>query len=439
MTPTKGETAFGSRLRRLRLERSLSQRDLAEPHYTAAYISTVEAGKRRPSRAALEHFANKLGVEVDQLLTGKPPDLEARLEIYLNDARVLLSAGRLKEARKLLDRTRREAKKYNLVRYEARGLEGHALIAEHEDELDRAIEIYEEVCEMLADHPPTARTSSATGLARLSHITGNSHYAIHVLERFLVELVVSRLPDPQAMMSAHAGLVLPYFDVGLYEQAAVNAREALKLTSDRHDPEAIATMNLQVARVMLEEGRIKDAEISLGRAEEIFRTLDMKSELAAVRFAHGYSLARADRWDEAERLLRSALKEYEDVGRKVEQARVGNELARLYRIQGRTAEAIPIVTASIKVLEGSASQWLARSYRELAMCEGLDSSESAEKNLRRAIELFELAEAKAELAATQALLGDLLGAIGRSDDACEAYHRGASLFLPQGDGLATSS
>ena len=439
MAPTKGETAFGSRLRRLRLERGLSQRDLAEPHYTAAYISTVEAGKRRPSRPALDHFAQRLGVGVDQLLTGKPPDLEARLEIHLNEARVLTSAGRLKEARKLLDMTRREAKKYQLVVYEARSLEGHALCAEHEEEIDRATELYEEVCEMLADHPPTTRTTAATGLARLAHKAGNSHFAIHTLERFLVELVASRLPDPQAMMAAHAGLVLPYFDVGLYDQAAVNAREALKLVSDRHDPEAIATMHLQVATVMLEEGRIKDAEISLGKAEEIFRTLDMKTELATVRFAHGYSLARADRWEEAERLLRSALEAYEDVGRKVERARVGNELARLYRIQGRTEEATAIVTTSIELLDDSGPQWLARSHRELAMCEGLGAIENAEKHLRRSIELFELAENKAELAATQALLGDLMAATDRPDEACEAYHRGAGQFVPPGDGLAPAS
>jgi tetratricopeptide (TPR) repeat protein len=437
MTSSKEEATFGARLRGLRLEKGLSQRDLAEPHYTAAYISTVEAGKRRPSRSALEHFAERLGVEVDQLLTGKPPDLEARLEVHLNDARLHISEGRLAEARKLLDHTRREAKRYHLVRYQARALEGHALCAEHEDDLERATQLYEQVCEMLVDEPPTARTRAITGIARLAHKGGNSHYAIYILERFLVELVASRVPDPQSMMSAHAGLVLPYFDVGVHDRAAVHAREALKLVSDLQDPEAVATMNLQVARVMLEEGRIKEAEVSLGRAEEIFRTLEMKTELATVRFAHGYALARADRWDEAERLLRSALTAFEEVGRKIERARAGNELARLYRVQGRRVEALPIVATSLKLLEGSDPKWLARTHRELAMCEGLDDPESAEKHLRRALELFELAESKIELAATQALFGDLMAATGRREDACEAYRQGAKLFVPRGDGFGS--
>jgi tetratricopeptide (TPR) repeat protein len=378
-----------------------------------------------------------LGVPVDQLLTGKPPDLEARLEVHLGDARLLTSSGRVGAARKVLDQVRREARRYGLVRYEARSIEGHALCDEHEGALERAAERYAQARDKLDDEPPPVRTRAVTGVARLAHKAGNSHYAIHILERFLVELVASRLPDPQSMMSAHAGLVLPYLDVGMHDRAAVHAGEALKLVSERHDPEAVAAMNLEVARVMLEEGRIKDAEISLGRAEEIFRTLEMTTELATVRFAHGYALARADRWDEAERLLRSALTMFDEVGRKVERARAGNELARLYRVQGRPAEGAPIVAASLELLEGGEPKWLARSYRELALCEGLTAPDRAEKHLRRALELFELAESKTELAATKALLGDLMAATGREAAAYEAFRAGVKLFVPRGDRFGT--
>ncbi len=83
---------IGTRLRRLRLARELTQRELAEPKYTHAYVSTIEAGRRNPSREALEHFAGKLGVDVDELLTGKPADLEARLDARLMQARIDLSA-----------------------------------------------------------------------------------------------------------------------------------------------------------------------------------------------------------------------------------------------------------------------------------------------------------------------------------------------------------
>src|ERR1051325_8563674 len=44
----------GERLRRLRAERGLSQRDLAGPGVSYAYISRIEAGARRPSVKALQ-------------------------------------------------------------------------------------------------------------------------------------------------------------------------------------------------------------------------------------------------------------------------------------------------------------------------------------------------------------------------------------------------
>ncbi|MDQ3620236.1 MAG: helix-turn-helix domain-containing protein, partial [Actinomycetota bacterium] len=36
---------LGTNLRRLRLQRGLTQRQLAEPAYTDAYVSTIEAGR----------------------------------------------------------------------------------------------------------------------------------------------------------------------------------------------------------------------------------------------------------------------------------------------------------------------------------------------------------------------------------------------------------
>src|SRR6266404_9217076 len=67
--PAAGET-IGERLKRLRLERGLSQRELAAPGVSYAYISRIEAGTRQPSVKALRKLATKLGVSADYLETG---------------------------------------------------------------------------------------------------------------------------------------------------------------------------------------------------------------------------------------------------------------------------------------------------------------------------------------------------------------------------------
>ena len=73
-SPAAGET-IGERLKRLRLDRGLSQRELAAPGVSYAYISRIEAGTRQPSVKALRRLAAKLGVSADYLETGS--DLDA--------------------------------------------------------------------------------------------------------------------------------------------------------------------------------------------------------------------------------------------------------------------------------------------------------------------------------------------------------------------------
>jgi transcriptional regulator with XRE-family HTH domain len=71
----KGES-IAERLRRLRTERGMSQRDLSSPGVSYAYISRIEAGARTPSVKAMRLLAQKLGVTVEQLETGKRTPLE---------------------------------------------------------------------------------------------------------------------------------------------------------------------------------------------------------------------------------------------------------------------------------------------------------------------------------------------------------------------------
>src|SRR6266571_2987273 len=103
---------IGLRLKRLRLERGLSQRDLSSPGVSYAYISRIEAGARTPSVKALRMLAQKLGVSVEYLETGREiGDAEAR-ELRLSDAELELRLGEDTAAaeeklRSVLDEARR--------------------------------------------------------------------------------------------------------------------------------------------------------------------------------------------------------------------------------------------------------------------------------------------------------------------------------------------
>lgn len=61
----------GERLKRLRLDRGLSQRELAAPGVSYAYVSRIEAGTRNPSVKALRKLAARLDVPATYLEDGR--------------------------------------------------------------------------------------------------------------------------------------------------------------------------------------------------------------------------------------------------------------------------------------------------------------------------------------------------------------------------------
>jgi transcriptional regulator with XRE-family HTH domain len=80
------DESVGVRLRRLRLERGLSQRELSGPGVSYAYISRIEAGERRPSVKALRVLAAKLGLSAEYLETGRDMRADEERELRLADA-----------------------------------------------------------------------------------------------------------------------------------------------------------------------------------------------------------------------------------------------------------------------------------------------------------------------------------------------------------------
>src|SRR4051794_41430243 len=85
-----GPETVAERLKRLRREQGLSQRDLSAPGISYAYISRIEAGARRPSVKALRMLAPKLGVSVQYLETGSQIEESEARELRLAELELRL-------------------------------------------------------------------------------------------------------------------------------------------------------------------------------------------------------------------------------------------------------------------------------------------------------------------------------------------------------------
>jgi tetratricopeptide (TPR) repeat protein len=92
-TSVEGEETLGARIRRLRLAKRLSQKELAGPGVNDSYISLIEGNHRRPSLEVLQQIAGRLGVDPHYLKTGSSIAPTKERELRLADAELSLRLG----------------------------------------------------------------------------------------------------------------------------------------------------------------------------------------------------------------------------------------------------------------------------------------------------------------------------------------------------------
>ncbi len=421
---------LGTRMRRMRLAAGMTQRELAAPKYSYAYVSTIESGRRTPSREAIEHFAARLGVTIDELTTGTPADLAPRLELQLHDARVSMSSGHLDEADRILQSVARDAKRHHLPPMEAKAELGQGLASERRAHPEEALAHYERAEELLRSEPPTDLVDVAAGKARCFEALGDVRYAIFLLESLLDRLEREKLRDPDSLARLHASLVFAYLDAGIYRKAAESAAELQSLAPRLSDPARVAQMHMNVARLFLQDGRVQDAQHSLRRAEEVYRQLDLETEMGGAHLALGYVAVRDGDLAEARRELEQAVSVFEQTSNDPDLASALNELARVERLEGSLDRARALLERTIKLLGVRDTPIRARAHRELGFTLSLGSPVDAEKHFRVAIELYERSEQAFETAITYRALGDLFHGRGEGDAACEAYRTGIMALEP---------
>jgi tetratricopeptide (TPR) repeat protein len=93
LSRTVDVVSLGGRIRAARLAAGLKQSDLAGDDVSAAYISRIEAGQRRPEVLLLERLAARLGVELPVLLEDPVDDAADRLAVRVDHAELTLMSG----------------------------------------------------------------------------------------------------------------------------------------------------------------------------------------------------------------------------------------------------------------------------------------------------------------------------------------------------------
>ncbi|WP_326780899.1 helix-turn-helix domain-containing protein [Streptomyces longwoodensis] len=356
---------IGRRVQKLRVDKGLTQRQLAEPTYTPAYVSTLEAGRVRPSDDALRHIAGRLGVDFEELATGRPAHLGTDLRLRLTEAQRALATGAAEDAARQYAELLAEAERHGLVEEQATALLGLGECGIDTGDLTTARAHFERAEARLADAPLPARVPALRGRAvthylagelryAVTHyLAGELRYAVYLLESTLDELNRGGLHDPDALLLLYASAIGPYMDMGAHARAAQAAELALALAPQVGDPALALALAPQVGEVAV--------------------------ELADV-------LHRRGRSDEAAALLHRVLGD-------LSSERGAVHSAAAHRLLGIIAE-------------------------------DARDTEAAEEHYVRALSLLERAGAAGDLADLCRLLGDLLRRTGRTEAALDAYRTG---------------
>ena len=404
----------GARLKRLRLQRGFSQRDLSSPGVSYAYISRIEAGARTPSVKALRKLSQKLGVSVEYLETGRDMrDIDDR-ELRLADAELEL---RLTE-----DVTEAEEK--------LRGVLDESLAAGDTVSSTRArialglvsaqrgnhLESVERLEAALADEtapPPHLRPDLYTTLGQSYAALGAPDRAVRVFEDCLAR-VREAVPDDKTVEIRYATfLSYALTDAAQYERAAEVVREALTSADEQTDPYTRVRLYWSLARLNVVEGRSTDALEYIRNAIALLKATDDTLTLArAYLLSAGVELRQAAIEDARHQLelaarLLGASPEPADLG----MLRIGE--SRLAALEGDANTAVDRAREALATLgdfhggeQGTAVHALARGLALQGEVTGADDA------YRRAV--------------------DLLTVHGRRSDAGEAALEWANFLKEQG-------
>jgi tetratricopeptide (TPR) repeat protein len=372
----------GRRLKKARERAGLSQRQLAFPGCSPAYISRIESGDRIPSLQLLRELGRRLGVSEDYLATGT--EVDARDDELLE-----------------------------------------AEVALRLDDLDAAERLYEEA--LAAAPTDEARARALRGLGELAHRRGDARTAIDTLEAAMA-MPGTLARDP----SLAETLGRAYATVGELESAIGVFERALQQAETQGDPFEIVRFSVLLAYACMDTGNYGRAEELLGRALALGR--DSTNPTIRMQLYWSQSKLHIEQHDPetAARYARRALELLrltEDTHRT---ARAYQLLAHIEIDRGRSAEALELLEEGWPVLERTGNE-LEKAHFRIEEARALAKLGREEEAAALAMELTgRLGDALPEDAGrAYALLADIFADLGDTARAQELYELAADLLERQ--------
>jgi len=301
-TPPAAGESIGERLKRLRLERGLSQRELAAPGVSYAYISRIEAGTRQPSVKALRRLAGKLGVTADYLERGSDLDPASERELRLADLELAVRLGESSGVEESLATLVEDALGAGDLAAARRARVALASLTLEQGEYDRAISLLEA---SLVGEPflPVERFELYANLGQAYAASGRPERAVELFERCLADVEAA---GHHASLEARYATALSYAltDMGDIGRAEEVVGRTLDRMRDSSDPYMRVRLYWSMARLAHQQGRESVALESVRKAIALLQATDDTFHLARAHIlAAGIMIGRDDAGAAEEHIL----------------------------------------------------------------------------------------------------------------------------------------
>jgi len=434
MSEGEQQETIGQRVRRLRLARGLTQRELAGPGVSYAYVSRIESGHRRPSLRALRVLAARLGVAPEYLETGDQiPALHER-ELRLNDAELELRLGRdLQRAESVLTELA-SAEVGDAIEARARAALG--LLAAERGDNDEAIR-HLRAATRSPHVRPERRSEVFEALAAAYVAVGEPWKAVTLLED-CIEAVSQHAPDDATLNVRYRSFLGTTFSsFGEVERARRVLAEAMTLAEGFEIPSARVFLYWSRARVEWMQANSDEALSYMARAIGLLEASDDSYQLARAHVVSGQICNLDGRYAEAREHLEQAERLFGFAGDRddlgvlwAEQAKLAAKTGEIERAKGLADRAVDALQDDVRY---APTAWHAAGVARASA----DDLPGAEEAFVRAID--GLAQLRQWRQAAQAARdwGTALRAAGREADAYNLFER--ALLLTLREGAATGS
>jgi transcriptional regulator with XRE-family HTH domain len=432
-------TALGARIRDVRRQRGLTQEALAGADISAAYVSRIEAGQRRPDLAVAQTLADRLDVSIEFLATGIEPADAREAQLALRYAELALRSGESAEALRQLKSLREGAGLGADQLWELAYLLGQA--HEAQGDLESAILHLEE---SLTTAVGTDALKVVIALCRCYREAGDLARSIQVAESGRQRAAAEHLLGVDDEIRLTLTLVSAYFERGDVVYAAQLCQQTISRAEEQHSPSARASAYWNASIIAQERGDYRDALDMAGRALALLSEGDDQRGLARLKLQYGAILLEQDQpdIDDAVEQLLAARDDLVAIGAgAVDVARCDVALAQAFFLRGDIDQAVDRASRTLESVGDSAPFITAECLVLLGRnAVGAGDTASAVGYFGRAAAALTAAQADREVAQLWYQLGELFVVSGDDAGARDAFRRaGASMGLRSPSNATTIS